>query len=119
MNASRPIQCAVRFKSIVCFMPIGRAQGVMERLRKELGVVSVYANHARGTGLSTKRDGARPEYVECEVVTVLTTAERADEIFSFVFRAAGIDRPHAGMVLMSDASCAELLTLPGNIPDEA
>ncbi len=108
-----------QFKTITCFLPAGRAHGVLDRLRKELDISSSYASHARGTGLATKRDGARPEYVECEVLTALTPVERADEVFSFIFYAAGIDQPHAGMVMMTDSPCAEMLVLAADMPDEA
>ncbi|MBS4095999.1 MAG: hypothetical protein KGZ83_04065 [Sulfuricella sp.] len=107
-----------KFKTITCFLPVGRAQGVLESLRKEKGVASAYASHARGSGLSTRRDGARPEYTECEMITALVPAEQADEVFRFVFFAAGIDHPHAGMVIMMNSPHAEMLELPGDIPDE-
>lgn len=107
-----------RYKAVTCFLPAGRAQAVLERLRKEKDLTSSYYHHARGSGLSTRRDKARPEYVEREMITVLTPAERADEIFRFLFYAAGIDQPHAGMVMMTDAPHAEMLVLPEDIPDE-
>jgi len=105
-------------KTITCFLPAGRAHEVLERLRKEKDIPSAYAYHARGAGLATRRDKLRPEYVEREMITALVPAERADEIFRFIFFAAGIDQPHAGMVLMSDSPCAEMLCLSGEIPDE-
>lgn len=106
------------YKTITCFLPAGRAQEVLERLRKEQGVPSAYSYHARGAGLATRRDKARPEYVEREMITALVPVERADEIFRFIFFAAGIDQPHAGMVLMTTAPCAEMLCLSDEIPDE-
>ena len=110
---------AAQYKTITCFLPAGRAQGVLERLRKEKDIPSAFAYHARGAGLATRRDKNRPEYVEREMITALVPAERADEIFRFIFFASGIDQPHAGMVLMTTAPCAEILCLPGEIPDEA
>jgi len=107
------------YKTITCFLPAGRAQGVLERLRKEQGIPSAFAYHARGAGLATRRDKSRPEYVEREMITALVPAERADEIFRFIFFASGINEPHAGMVLMTTAPCAEMLCLPDEIPDEA
>lgn len=108
-----------QYKTITCFLPAGRAQGVLERLRKEKGIPSAYAYHARGAGLATRRDKSRPEYVEREMITALVPAERADEIFHFIFFASGIDQPHAGMVLMTAAPRAEMLCLSDEIPDEA
>ena len=106
------------YKTITCFLPAGRAQGVLDRLRKEKGIPSAFAYHARGAGLATRRDKSRPEYVEREMITALVPAERADEIFRFIFFASGINEPHAGMVLMTAAPCAEMLCLSDEIPDE-
>lgn len=108
-----------KFKTITCFLPAGRAKDVLNRLRKELAISSTCASHARGTGLATKRDGANLKYVECEMLTALIPVERADEVFSFIFYAAGIDQPHAGMVMMTDSPCAEMLVLAADVPDEA
>lgn len=108
-----------QYKTITCFLPAGRAQSVLDRLRKEKGIPSAFAYHARGAGLATRRDKSRPEYVEREMITALVAAERADEIFHFIFFAAGIDEPHAGMVLMTTAPFAEMLCLSDEIPDEA
>lgn len=109
---------AGQYKTITCFLPAGRAQEVLARLRKEQDIPSAYSYHARGAGLATRRDKSRPEYVEREMITALVPAERADEIFRFIFFAAGIDQPHAGMVLMTAAPCAEMLCLSDEIPDE-
>lgn len=108
-----------QYKTITCFLPAGRAQEVLERLRKEKGVPSAFAYHARGAGLATRRDKSSPEYVEREMITALVPAKQADEIFRFIFFASGIDQPHAGMVLMTAAPCAEILRLSDEIPDEA
>lgn len=107
-----------QYKTITCFLPAGRAQGVLDRLRKEKGISSAFAYHARGAGLATRRDKSRPEYVEREMITALVPTGRADEIFRFIFYASGIDQPHAGMVLMMPAPCAEMLCLSDDIPDE-
>src|SRR5512135_823088 len=92
------------FKTITCFLPLGRAPEVLERLRKEKGVASAYAHHCRGTGLAMR--GSKPsrlEYQEREMITALVAAEQADDVFSFIYYAAGIDQAHAGMVLMTSS----------------
>lgn len=109
---------ASQYKTITCFLPAGRAQGVLERLRKEKNVPSAFAYHARGAGLATRRDKIRPEYVEREMITALVPADQADDIFRFIFFASGINEPHAGMVLMMTAPHAEMLCLSDEIPDE-
>jgi len=101
-----------KYKVITCFLPAGKGHGVLERLHKEKGISSAFAYHARGAGLATRRDKRRPEYVEREMISALVPAERADEIFRFIFFASGIDQPHAGMVLMTTSACAETWCLP-------
>ena len=107
----------VNLKTITCFCPAGRAQAVLDRLRKEKGVVSASAHHARGAGLATRNTKGRLFFLEKEIVTALVPADRADEIFEFLYFAAGIDERHAGMVLMGGILCGELMTLP-DLPDE-
>lgn len=106
------------FKVIHCFLPIGRGHDVLVRLRREMGVDSAYAHHARGGGLSTRKGRESFRYMEREIITVLAPAERADAIFAFLYRAAGIDKPHAGMILMEKAQMGVPITLPEGVPDE-
>jgi hypothetical protein len=101
-----------RFKLITCFLPSGRGAGVLDRLRREHGVGSASYHHARGVGTGTKR--TRHSYVgaEREVVTVLVPAAQADEVFRFMFFAAGLDEPRAGMIFMERAARAAPLVVP-------
>jgi hypothetical protein len=102
-----------RFKLITCFLPSGRGAGVLDRLRREHGVGSAFYHHARGVGTGTKR--TRHSYVaaEREVITVLVPAAQADEVFRFMFFAAGLDEPRAGMIFMERAARAAPLVVPG------
>ena len=101
-----------RYKLITCFLPSGRGAGVLERLRREHGVGSASYHHARGVGTGTKR--VRSAYVvsEREVITVLVPAAQADEVFRFLFFAAGLDEPRAGMIFMERTARAAPLVLP-------
>ena len=105
-----------QFKIITCFLPAGKGQSVLERLHEEKNISSAFAYHARGTGLSTRRNKKLLQYVEREMITAVVPAERADEIFEFIFFASGIDQPHAGMVLMTSPQCATTLVLPAENP---
>jgi hypothetical protein len=103
-------------KVITCIIPAGRGLELIERLR-ELGVVSAQVHHARGIGQSGKRRRGVSHYVEREVVQALVDAARADEVFDFLYAAANIGRPHAGMLLMEKAVHGIPLVLP-DLPDE-
>lgn len=104
-----------QYKIITCFLPAGKGQNVLERLHVEMNIYGAFAYHARGAGLSNRRNKKLPEYVEREMISAVVPAERADEIFRFIFFASGIDQPHAGMVLMTTPQCATTLILPSEI----
>lgn len=89
-----------RFKVIHCILPAGRAHGMLDRLREEKGIADVFFHHTRGGGISTRKGKESFRYLEREIATVLVPEDRADEIFKFIFFAAGLNQPHAGMVLM-------------------
>jgi hypothetical protein len=110
---------AERYKLITCFLPSGRAAEVLERLRKEHGLTSGSYHHARGVGTGTRR--ARRTYLasEREVITVLAAERQADEIFRFLFFAAGLDEPRAGMIFMERAVRAAPYVMPEVTPEEA
>jgi len=107
-----------QFKIITCFLPAGIGLNVLERLHDEMNISSAFAYHARGTGLSTRHNKRRPKYVEREMISAIVPAERADEIFKFIFFASGINQPHAGMVLMTTTHCATTMILPSESPSE-
>jgi len=97
-------------------MPAGRGLELIEELR-ELGVTSAQVHHARGVGKSGKRRRGVALYAEREVVQALVEAVRADEVFDFLYAAAEIGRPHAGMLLMEKVVHGVPLVLP-DLPDE-
>ncbi len=89
------------FRVITCIMPAGGAVDVLRALRQELGVISACAHHARGIGTQSLRHRVYSD--EKQVLTALVSAEQADAVFSFLYHAAGLDQPHAGMVMMGRA----------------
>jgi hypothetical protein len=103
---------AERFKLITCFLPSGRASGVLERLRREHGLGSASYHHARGVGTGTKRTRRSFAAAEREVITVMVPAAQADELFRFLFFAAGLDEPRAGLIFMEHMVRAAPLVLP-------
>lgn len=106
------------FKVIHCFLPPGKANDLLLRLKNEMGIPSAIAHHARGGGLSNRKGKESFLYTEMEVLTLMAPAEQADEIFTFVYKAAGLGKPRAGMVLMEKAQMGVSMTLPEGVPDE-
>ena len=100
-----------RYRLITCFLPAGRALEVLERLRKEQDLASLSYHHARGVGVGTRR-GARFLATEREVITVLAPQARAEELFRFLYFAAGLDKPNTGMVFMEPVLRASPFVLP-------
>lgn len=89
------------FRVLTCVMPAGRGNEVLEALRREIGVISAYAHHARGVGTHSLRHRIYSD--EKQILTVLVDAVRADEVFHFLYYSAGLDAPHAGMLMMGHA----------------
>lgn len=103
-----------RYKVLHCLLPLGTAAQVMERLFVEKGIASTFHHHARGGGISTRKGQESFHFMEREIATVLVPEARADEIFEYLYRAAGLDRPHAGMILMEKTLLAQPTVLPGD-----
>lgn len=101
-----------RYKVIHCILPAGQAHAMLDRLREEKGIASVFFHHSRGGGISTRKGQESFHYLEREIATVLVPEARADEIFEFIYFASGVDQPHAGMVLMEKTRLAMPLILP-------
>jgi hypothetical protein len=106
------------YKAIHCILPLGKAHDLLLRLKRELGIVNAFAHHTRGGGLSSRKGRESFQYREGEIVTLLAPAQEADTIFEFIYRAAGIDQPRGGMLLMERAQMGVPMDLPEGIPDE-
>lgn len=98
------------YRIITCIMPAGRGAEVMEALRRELGVVSASLHHARGIGTQSLRHRVYSD--EKQVLTAVVSAERGDAVFELIYFAAGLNAPHAGMVMMGHAFRAAGLASP-------
>ena len=99
------------YRVITCIMPAGRGAGVLEALRRELGVVSASIHHARGIGTQSLRHRVYSD--EKQVLTAVVEAGQGDAVFELIYFAAGLDAPHAGMVMMGHAfRAAGLAPLP-------
>jgi hypothetical protein len=104
------------YKLITCFLPSGRGAAVLERLRHEHGLSSAFYHHARGVGTGSRQ--VRRNYIaaEREIITVMVPAAQADDLFRFMFFAAGLDEPRAGMIFMERAARAVPIAEPPEPP---
>jgi hypothetical protein len=107
-----------RYRLLTCFLPSGRGAEVLERLRKEHAIDSAFAHHARGVGVGSRRGWGQFFANEREVLTVLVPVERADEVFRFLYFAAGLDAPNTGMIFVERVLRASPFSLP-EVPEAA
>jgi hypothetical protein len=89
------------YRVLTCIMPAGRGTEVLEALRRETGVISAITHHARGVGTHSLRQRVYSD--EKQILTALVDAGHADEVFRFLYYSAGLDAPHAGMIMMGHA----------------
>lgn len=109
----------ITHKLITCVLPKGIAVNVVERLKKEHSILTANINNARGVGkitpLAYRGIAAQSEK---EILTVKVPEEKANELFEFIYEAAGINQPHGGLMYMHRLLQGTSFVLP-EIPDEA
>ncbi|MBT7951277.1 MAG: hypothetical protein HN764_06625 [Gammaproteobacteria bacterium] len=88
-------------KLVFCILPKGVALKVAEQLKEVHGIMSSNISNARGVGKITPlayRGIAGQS--EKEILSVVVSANDADEIFEFIYHEAHIDQPHGGIMYM-------------------
>lgn len=100
-------------------MPAGRAREIHNRLLREQGVFSATTHHARGVGSGSMRRRRALVSEEKDVLVALVEAARADELFIFLYEAAHIGEPHAGIIFMTGAGAAHPMVPPIILEDAA
>ena len=106
-------------KLITCILPKGICLDVIKSLKGEKGIITANVNTARGLGkLTPLAYRGVGEQTEKEVLTVAVSGEDADEIFGFIYDEVGIEKPHGGLIYMSNLDCASAYSLPEDLPDE-
>jgi hypothetical protein len=104
---------------IGAILPRGVAPEVLRRLRDEKGIVRAAFAGARGLDqLLRFAPRSAGEETAVDVLRAIVPAERADEVFVFVFEAAGVDRPDGGIVFQHLLSGATPYDLP-ELPEES
>ena len=104
-------------KKIVCVLLQGNASEIIARLHEEKGVDSCDIHRGRGRSTALKKNQTYGEYVEVEVISVEIEAERADEIFEFLYYEAGLDHTNGGFLYQVPVVQSTVFKLP-DIPEE-
>ena len=103
-------------KLITSFLPHGTGVPIVKLLKKETGICTGNIKSSRGTGSSA---GASDfdKWVEVDVLDVVVNAERADEIFSFIYEKAGIGEGNHGFMIQQSLIQSTKFSLP-DLPEE-
>ncbi len=98
------------FKLIVCILPRGKGTELVERLSLEMGISSANVSTGRGRGAGSI--GNIGVWDEIDTLAIAVPTERADEIFSFIYHAAELDRPRGGIMYQHAVGPVTQFTMP-------
>ena len=103
-------------KLITSFLPKGKGLPLVKLLKEETGLSTGNVSSSRGTG--TSGSGEFGDWVEVDVFDVVVDAERADEIFNFIYEKAGIGEGNHGFMIQSNLTRSTKFLLP-DLPEES
>lgn len=103
-------------KLITSFLPKGTGLELVKAVKEETGISTGNVSSHRGTGTSS--NSTFGEWVEVDVFDVVVEAERADEVFNFIYEKAGIGEGQHGFIVQSNLSRATKFSLP-ELPKES
>jgi len=103
-------------KLITSFLPRGTGIPIVKLLKQETGICTGNVNNSRGTG-STAGASSFDEWVEVDVLDVVVNADRADEIFNFIYEKAGIAEGNHGFMIQQSLIQSTKFSLP-DLPEE-
>ena len=107
-----------QYKLIMGILPKGIGLDVLKKLRDEKGIITANVDSARGMGhLTPQAHRGIGEQSEKEILNVVIEADRADEIFEYIYETGEINKPHGGLILMTRLQKASPYILP-DLPDE-
>ena len=103
-------------KLITSFLPKGTGLDLVKALHDETGIATGNVSNSRGTGTSS--NSAFGDWVEVDVFDVIVGAERADEIFNFIYEKAGIGEGNHGFMVQSNLFRSTKFSIP-DLPEES
>ena len=105
-------------KLITCILPKGTGHDILVRLKAEKDIITCVLNSARGIGISTLNEKrSLGPLSEKDVLQVVTPPGRADDLFEWIYFAAGVDKPHGGFMYLNPLTAATSFFLP-DVPRE-
>ena len=103
-------------KLITSFLPHGTGVPIIKLLKQETGICTGNINSSRGTGSSAGISDFE-NWVEVDVLDVVVDADRADEIFNFIYEKAGIGEGNHGFMIQQSLIRSTKFSLP-DLPEE-
>ena len=92
-------------KRITCFLPKGTGVKMVEKLQSEKNIVSTNVHSGRGQRTAET-------WKEQEILTVIVDADRAEEIFEYIYFQGKLNEPGGGFIFQSDLNRATSFKLP-------
>ena len=92
-------------KRITCFLPKGTGVKMVEMLQSEKNIVSTNVHSGRGQRTAET-------WKEQEILTVIVDADRAEEIFEYIYFQGKLNEPGGGFIFQSDLNRATSFKLP-------
>ena len=92
-------------KRITCFLPKGTGVKMVEMLLSEKNIVSTNVHSGRGQRTAET-------WKEQEILTVIVDADRAEEIFEYIYFQGKLNEPGGGFIFQSDLNRATSFKLP-------
>ena len=89
---------------------------MIKLLKQETGICTGNINSSRGTGSSAGTSDFE-NWVEVDVLDVVVDADRADEIFNFIYEKAGVGEGNHGFIIQQNLARATKFSLP-DLPEE-
>ena len=104
-------------KIITCLLPKenSKALHVAKLLHDEKGINSTSVNSGRGSRLA--QSISLVAWVEVDVLTVIVSEEKSQDIFDYILEKADINRPHSGFIYQGDLLKVTPFSLP-DLPEE-
>ena len=106
----------INSKIITSFLPKGTGLDLVKALKNERGIATGNVSSSRGTGTSSNSEFG--DWVEVDVFDVVVEADRAEEIFSFIYEKAGIAEGNHGFMIQSNLAKSTKFSLP-DLPGES
>ena len=107
-------------KLITCILPKGKAFPLQQALVDKHNIYAGNYHFGRGVGRASHiRDRGIGNQQEREIIEVVVPADKAEELFEFMFLNAEMDEAHGGMIYMTSIPRSTIMTVPDAPHEEA